>query len=282
MFATIRSIDSATRCTVEVDSGSGRRLVSNVLITAPMPGSNCNPENGQDVEISSSNSGWHIVTYFSSETDRAEQERDHLDLGPGDNVFGGVGKGTVGVLKGGIVVAQADETTGMVASKSTQSMNILGKTMAFLNSMYQKTIVDSDIKLRIEELLSGPLITSARRKKTIDTLEAEEDIAYNGFHKIKIRIDGDPLSLVPPIGTEIDAELTTAAGVKVSFKINGITGDIEIISGLAKAVMKAATGEILLGSDGNPLHGVVTGETPCSYTGVGHCGVSTKVKAGKL
>lgn len=109
MFATIRSVNASTRrCTVEVDDSTGRRLVHDVLITEPMPGSNCTPKNGQDVEVSSSNSGWFIERYLNPETDRANQERDHLNVGPGDNVFGGVGNGTVGVLDGGIVVAQAD------------------------------------------------------------------------------------------------------------------------------------------------------------------------------
>jgi len=281
MFATIRSVDAqARRCTVEIDSGSGRRLVSNVLLGEAMPGSNCTPENGQQVEIQASGRSWYVANYYSPETERANQEREHLDLNPGDNVFGGVGEGTVGVLKGGIVVAQADETTGLLASKNGVA-NFMGKTMAFLNSLYQKTIVDTDIKLRIEEVISGPLLLSAKIKRIIDTLEAEHKIEYNGFKKIDIKVDGDPLSPVPRVGTEVEASLTAMSGVTVSFKINGTTGDIEIQSGLAKVVMKAVTGEILIGSDGNPLHGLVTGETICAATGVGHCGVSSKVKAGR-
>lgn len=283
MFATIRSVDAATRrCTIELDDGSGRRLIHDVLIGEPMPGSNCTPENGQNVEVSTSNSGWFISRYYGLETDRANQEREHLGIGPGDNVFGGVGNGTVGVLKGGIAIVQADDTTGLIASKATQTVNVLGRTMAFLNGLYQKVIVESIEKLRIDETISGPAVISPRIEKTVDTLLAEESIKYNGFRSIKLRIDGDLISQVPRVGTNIDAEMLSFTGQKISFKIDGVTGDISIESGLASVTMKAATGEILIGSDGNPLDGLVTGRTPCMALGVNHCGVSTKVKAGIL
>ncbi len=283
MLATVRSVDSTSRrCVVEVDDSDGRRLVHDVLIGEPMPGSTCTPENGQEVEISTSNSGWFISKYYGSETDRANQEREHLDIGPGDSVFGGHGNGTVGVLKGGIVVALADDTTGVMASKPTQTVNVLGKTIAFINGLYQKLIVESIDKLHIKETISGPSVLSAKKESTIDTLSAEETIEYKGFRKIKLRFDGEDVSPVPRLGTEIDAELTTFSGVKVKLNINGTTGDVSIEAGLAAATMKAVTGEILLGSDGNPLDGLVTGRTPCMALGVNHCGVSTKVKAGLI
>jgi hypothetical protein len=278
MFGIVQNVDVVNRrCVIEISDASGRRMIRDVLIGEAMPGSSCTPSNGQYVEIGVSDSGWKITNYYVQETDRANRERLASDPGIGDSMFGGAGGAKVGVLEGAIALALADETTGIVASKGIT--NILGKTMAFLNSLYQKTIVDSDIKLRIREVLSGPLAISPRREKVIDTLEMEESTKYNGFKKISIKVDGDPLSLIPAIGTQIECEMTSINLQKVTFKINGATGDIEITSGLARVIMKASTGEILFNTEGLPTEGIVTFETKCQATGLPHCGASQRVKA---
>lgn len=283
MIGIIRSVDGpGRRCSVEVSDATGNRLVPDVYIGEAIPGARCTPETGTRVEISSTGGEWYISKYFSMETDRAQEEGETMDQMPGDTTLGGFGEAKVGTLKGGIAVVMADGTTGVMASKSNGAINVLGKTIALLNNLYQKTIVDSGIKLRIEELISGPLALSAKIKRIIDTLSMEDTTSYEGFKTITIKIDKELVPGAVRVGTDIVIEQTTLSGQEVKLTVDGITGDLVMQAGLGTMRCNALTGVWSINSDGlNPLEGVVTGETLCQWSKLPHCGVSTRVRAGK-
>lgn len=282
MVGIIRSVDGPSRrCTVEVAEGSGRRLVSNVIISEALPNAQCTPENGTRVTIAMVDGEWRISSYLNMETASAQERNATTDQRPGDNFLGTWDGARTGVLKGGIAFCQSDESTGFVSSGPTKTANILGKTIAFLNSLYQKTINNNDLRLRIYELLSGPLPVSAKRTKTIDTSTLEDSTDYEGFRNINIRIDKNLASTVTRVGTNVSMEFRALNGVEGGFYVDGLTGDVIMKSGSAELRWSGLTGKIMMNSDGtNPLDGVLNGWCRCQVTGLYHVGGSQRVSAG--
>jgi hypothetical protein len=230
------------------------------------------PRAGKLVRIVNDGSEW-LVTNYIREWSTENAEQNELDrITPGDSIMGENGA-KIGYYNGGLVVLMANEVTGVMASDSKSTLNLLGHNIYEDNSVYHRSVKTQEGSAVLSSKAYGQA-GLVSLEETSDLRTGSISIQAEGITEIDVDVNK---SLANLSALSVNIELSTIAGI-VSFKVEA-NGNITMTTPAKIKLQGLAIG---LNSDCiNPLDGVVTAATICPFTRLPHADASKCVFAAK-
>lgn len=271
------------------DVNAGRRTASAIVQgasgTMPLPDikltDSCSPTVNDWVIIVYDGVEYYALDTVQPETQEAVEARESQDAVPGDQVIGDPEGTGIVIRQGGLISIMADQVTGFIMNKINGLLQFMGRMFSWDTLYFHGRVrtQEDDKNTKVEVSLFGSPFESPVSTEIIqaiiDTKLASINANVNAMKDINIDFNIAPQSGIM-VGPSINLNLNTPQG-KVAFRVNGITGIVEVES---PTIMKLSGQYIFINSDGNPLDRVLTAKDLCIYTGNMHGQGSGKVFVG--
>lgn len=275
MIGRIISVDTQNRtATIMAYGPEDDFIISGAHIDSPFPTGTALPMPGDMVKVSQDDREWFIRAYVDQDNEEHNSDMSNEHLAPGDTIIGSRGNGIIGWYRGGMLVFLANSATGIMASDTDGTINILGKNIVLHNAAYTNSIKSDNGSCIIEEKAAG-LAGLKTTDKKVNLLTGNMEYNLSGIAQIKVNINN---KITDISGPDLDVTIKVPVG-EVKLTINPVTGNVDIKT---PGELKIEAKHVLLNTDGlDPLDGVVTGKSICPYTLGPHTDCSKTVLSSK-
>lgn len=259
---------------VRVYSTKDDFIARNVELTDAVPGARNCPKPDDLVRIVKDGGIWYSTGYLWKKDLETVDSTGKENLVAGDIVLGEMGAPMLTLYRGGMVTLMADPMTGILADKTTSTVNLTGKNIAQDSPLYHSEINSKSAGARIYKKAWDPAGLKSV-EKLIDLETGEISKKCEGVTDVSISMNQASL-----MGSNVSIDIKSMAG-NISLTVDGTTGNIKLNTpgsiNITGMTIGFNTGDIPM-----PLQGVVTGETICPYTGGPHVDCSRTVFSKKV